>query len=253
MNLRTLTLRSCWLLLLWGWAAAAAAAEPALPTFNADYSLQRNGITLGTSTRSLRPAKTGHYVYESLTYASGVISWFVKDRIEERSIVTLHNGQVRPSEYVYHRHGGSKTRRVKLAFNWERGIVTNVIDGDPWRMEIPPDTHDKLDYQLAIMLDLQNGKKELRYNIADGGTLKTYAFAILGEEQIDTPLGRLKTVKIRRIDDKRNTTVWCAPALSYLPVRLDQQETDGSNLSMHLQSLQGLAPRPSPTAAPAQR
>jgi len=221
---------------------ATIAAEPPPPkSFSADYTLKRNGIALGLATRSLRPLKDGRFIYASATSATGVIAWFVKDQIDEHSIFTLQNGHIRPMEYVYDRHGGSKTRRVKLVFDWVKGIVTNVIDGDPWRMEIPQDAYDKLSYQLAIMQDLQNGRKELQYNIADGGKLKTYAFDILGEEQVETAFGRLKTVKIRRLDDKRYTTIWCAPSMNYLPVRLEQQETDGSQLSMHLQSVQGLS------------
>lgn len=219
-------------------------AEPSTSpqSFSADYILKRNGIALGLATRSLRPLKDGRYIYASTTSASGVISWFVKDQIDEHSIFTVEKGRIRPQEYVYDRHGGNKTRRVKLVFDWTKGIVTNVIDGDPWRMEVPPNAHDKLSYQLAIMRDLQNGRKTPQYTIADGGKLKTYSFDIVGEEQIDTAFGRLKTLKIRRLDDRRYTTIWCAPTINYLPVRLEQQETDGSHMSMHLQSVQGLSP-----------
>src|SRR3569623_1489452 len=131
------------------------------------------------------------------------------------------------TEYALQRNGANGLR-VLLVVDCVRCVVTNVSDGDPWRMEIPPDVHDMLGYLLAIMLDLQRGRKELQYSIADGGKLKTYAFQILGEEQVESPFGRLKTVKLRRTEDKRDTTVWCAPALHYLPVRLEQRETDGS-------------------------
>ena len=231
------------LILSWGASLNVRAADAAFPSFSADYVLKRNGITLGNATRSLRPASDGRYIFESLTYATGVIAWFVKDRIEERSTWALNGGQVRPLEYVYDRHGGKKTRRVKLAFDWERMIVTNTIDGDPWRMDIPADAQDKLLYQLAIMQDLKNGRDNLQYNIADGGRLKNYEFEILGEETLNTPLGKFNTIKIERLDDKRDTTVWCAPALNYLPVRLEQQESDGSRLSMDILSVKGLPVR----------
>lgn len=242
--------RHLWIgLLLSCWTTIAFAAGPP-QGFSAEYVLKRNGVALGLATRSLRPLKDGRYLYASTTSATGVIAWFVKDKIDEHSLFTLEQGRIHPLEYVYDRHGGSKTRRVKLVFDWTKGIVTNVIDGDPWRMEIPPDAHDKLSYQLAIMRDLQNGRKELNYAIADGGKLKNYSFHIIGEEQVDTAHGRLKVLKIRRLDDKRYTTIWCAPTMSYLPVRLEQQETDGSELSMHLQSVQGLSPQAGTVSKP---
>lgn len=242
MSSRHFIARFLWLgLLAWSWAVTALAAGPAaLTSFSAEYTLKRNGVPLGVATRSLKPMKDGQFMYASTTHATGMIAWFVKDRIDEHSIFTLLDDKIRPLEYVYNRHGGSKTRRVKLVFDWEKGVVTNVIDGDPWQMQVPPDVYDKLDYQLAIMRDLRHGRTKLQYNIADGGKLKTYAFDIMGEEQVETVFGKLKAVKIRRLDDKRYTTIWCAPSLSYLPVRLEQQETDGSQLSMHIQSVQGL-------------
>ena len=222
------------------WVGAQGAEEKPLPMFNAQYSLKRNGITLGISTRSLTTAKDGTYIYASTTRATGIIAWFVKDRIDEYSKWSFDGTHIRPLEYVYDRHGGSKTRNVNLKFDWQRHIVTNIIDGDPWRMEIPPDAQDKLVYQLAIMYDLLNGKKNLEYKIADGGKLKNYKFEIEGEETLNTAIGKVKTVRIQRIGDKRDTTVWCAPQFSYLPMRLEQQDTDGSNLTMQITSLQGM-------------
>jgi hypothetical protein len=228
------------LMLLCSSAVIRGAAQIPLPLFNAEYSLKRNGIVLGISTRSLNTAPNGTFIYASTTHATGLIAWFVRDRIDEHSKWSFDGTYIRPLEYVYNRYGGSKTRRVKLDFDWQRHTVTNTIDGDPWRMEIPDHTQDKLVYQLSIMYDLLNGKKELAYKIADGGKLKDYAFEIQGEETLNTELGRIKTVRIQRIGDKRDTTVWCAPQYSYLPVRLEQQDTDGSELTMQITSVRGM-------------
>jgi hypothetical protein len=227
------------IMLLW-FAIAHGAAESPIPTFHAEYILKRNGITLGISTRSLSTAQDGTFIYASTTRATGIIAWFVSDHIDEYSKWFFEGKQLRPLEYVYNRHGGSKNRQVKLDFDWRHLTVTNTIDGDPWRMDIPPDAQDKLIYQLSIMYDLLNEKKHLEYKIADGGKLKDYTFEIEGEQVLNTALGKIKTVRIQRIGDKRDTTVWCAPQLSYLPVRLEQQDTDGSQLTMQITSVQGM-------------
>lgn len=221
-------------------AGTEGSTDNPLPMFNAVYSLKRNGITLGTSTRSLSRAKDGSFIYASNTHATGIISWFVRDKIDEYSKWTFNDGQIRPMKYVYNRHGGMKSRNVNLKFDWQHMTVTNTIDGDAWRMNIPADAQDKLVYQLSIMYDLSKGKKALEYKIADGGKLKDYKFEIDGEEIVNTALGKFKTLRIQRIGDKRDTTVWCAPKLSYLPVKLEQQDTDGSHLSMQIISLQGI-------------
>jgi hypothetical protein len=222
-------------------AAGFGAEAPPLPLFHAEYSLKRNGVILGKSERSLSVNPDGNYVYSSVTYATGLIAWFVKDKIKEHSVWRLEGNHLRPLEYVYNREGGSKTRYIKLAFDWQHHTVTNSIDGDPWRMEIPPEAQDKLVYQLSIMYDLLKGRKDLEYKIADGGKLKDYEFEIQGEEVLNTSMGKIKTVRIRRVGDRRDTTVWCAPQFSYLPVRLEQQDTDGAELAMQLTSVDGIS------------
>lgn len=221
-------------------AAAFGADTPPLPLFHAEYNLKRNGVILGKSERSLAVNRDGNYVYSSNTYATGLIAWFVKDKIREHSVWRLEDQHLRPLEYVYSREGGSKTRQVKLAFDWQHNSVVNTIDGDPWRMEIPAGVQDKLVYQLSIMYDLLKGRKNLEYQIADGGKLKDYAFEIQGEEVLNTAMGKIKTIRIQRVGDRRDTTVWCAPQLSYLPVRLEQQDTDGAELQMQLISVAGI-------------
>jgi hypothetical protein len=230
-------------LLILAWSVAGLGAEPPLPLFHAEYSLKRNGVILGKSERSLSAAADGSYIYSSSTYAIGLIAWFVRDQIKEHSVWRFKDGRLRPLEYVYSREGGHKTRYVKLAFDWQHRTVVNSIDGDPWRMDIPPDAQDKLVYQLSIMYDLLKGKKDLDYKIADGGKLKDYQFEIQGEEVLNTAMGKIKTIRIQRVGDERDTTVWCAPQYSYLPVRLEQQDTDGAELQMQLTSVDGISKR----------
>ena len=218
-------------------------SQAPLPLFHAEYNLKRNGITLGTNIRAIAKGVDGTFIYSSTTQATGIIAWFVKDQIDEYSKWRFDGQHIIPLEYVYNRHGGNKTRHVKLDFDWQHLTVTNTIDGDPWRMDIPPHAQDKLVYQLSIMVDLMNGKKDLEYKIADGGKLKDYSFEIQGTEMLNTPLGKIKAVRIQRIGDRRDTTVWCAPQFAYLPIRLEQQDTDGANLTMQITSVRGIPKR----------
>jgi len=215
-------------------------AEPLPQNFTASYSFSRNGMNVGEVKRSLRRSNDGMYVFESVSEATGFISLFVGDKIIERSMWTYVNNRPQPLHYAYNRSGGKKKRHVKLAFDWQQGIVTNTINNDPWQMQIPPDAQDKLLYQLTLMLDLKEGKEKLHYSIADGGKLKDYEFIILGEEIVDTPMGKLHSTKIQRVDDKRNTTIWCAKTLDYLPVRIEQDEKDDAELTMVIRNVTGL-------------
>lgn len=229
-----------WLLALLVGHSAAQAEETALRPFNAVYTVHREDIgVIGENYRSLSTAKDGRYIYESVARATGWVAWMFKDEVVERSTWTYADSRLRPLEYIYDRSRGRTQRRVRLTFDWDRKLVTNAIGNEAWRMPIPEDAQDKLVYQLSLMRDMQRSKKPLTYRIADGGTLKTYQFAVVGEEDVTTPLGKFRAVKIERVNDKRDTTVWLAPRLQYLPVRIRQTDKDGSELSMHLKTLTG--------------
>ena len=94
-----------------------------------------------------------------------------------------------------------------------------------------------------IIWDLQAGKESLQYTVADGGKTKIYNFEILGEETIKTPLGELETIKLERHrpDSRRKSTLWCARQLEFLPVKVENIETDGKVTIALIQSLDGIA------------
>jgi len=75
--------------------------------------------------------------------------------------------------------------------------------------------------------------------------LKQYRFEVVGEETLDTPLGKVTTIKVRRKEnnnEEREIYAWFAKDFQYLLVRL-QQEENGSAYTIYLSkaSLNGKA------------
>ncbi|UTF60197.1 DUF3108 domain-containing protein [Gilvimarinus sp. DA14] len=135
--------------------------------------------------------------------------------------------QLRPTTYIYKRRGLGRDRDAKLKFDWDNGKVTNNVEDKPWKMDIHPGVMDKMSFQMQLQRDLIAGKHEnLVYDIADGGHIKQYTFAIVGRETLDTPLGKVDTVKVERTrkNDDRVTYAWMAPDFQYLLVRMQQEE-----------------------------
>jgi hypothetical protein len=216
-------------------------STPGLRPFKAEYALYHDNTKLGEVIRTLSQNDKGDYIFESISNTTGWVRLFVKDEIIERSVFTLVDGNPRPSSYLYDRHGGKKKRHVKLLFDWDKMKVTNIIDNDPWTMEIPAGTQDKLLYQLTMMLDLQAKERDFNYEVADGGRLKDYVFTFEGPEQIKTPLGRLDTVRLVRHKPDLTITIWLAPKLGYMPARIEQEEKKdgGDKLRLSIQSVIG--------------
>ena len=217
----------------------AVRAEPGLPeSFSVTYTLNKGPLNLAEMTRKLYKNSDGHFVYESYSKPIGYARWFTDSTLLEKTEWIYHGDQLRPINYSYDRSGSKRERHVKLKFDWNKMRVTNDINNDPWSMAIPAGTLDKLLYHLAVMHDLQQGNTSLTYQVADGGTLKSYVFENLGKETVKTDLGTFNTIKLKR-PGRRDTILWCAEELNYLPVKIVQEE-DGSKLTLSLKSFNGL-------------
>lgn len=133
---------------------------------------------------------------------------------------------IQPLHYVYKRRGLGKKRDANLSFNWQEKSVLNNVDNSRWQMNIVDQVQDKLSYQIQLAQELRAGKKKFTYQIADGGELKEYSFEVMGEELLETPLGKVNAIKVKRSrsNNKRVTYAWVAPDWHYLLVRLQQEE-----------------------------
>lgn len=217
-------------------------AKP-LPDFEANYLVELNGIQAGELVQTLSSPTSDMRRLHTRTQARGVFAMFRSDVIEESSLWSYHQNKVRPYLYRYARTGGKKDKRLQLDFDWSANQVRIDDEEYPWELELQPATLDKMVYQLQIMHDLANGETDLDYLIADGGQLKTYEIIIEGTELIQTPLGTIKAIKLTRERDPesdRKTTLWCAPGLNYLPVKLEHVEKDNSRFTAILRQLKGM-------------
>lgn len=210
------------------WQPAAADYEP----FIARYALTTQGAKIGETDWSVKPAAAEGFVYESRTVATGIFGLVNRAVIVERSEWRIRDGRLQPLSYAYSRSGGDKERNVAVNFDWQNDQVENTAEGHSWRMPLPEGTLDKLSYVLVLMAELAGDRTEFSYRIADGGRLKTYQLRVEGEERIDTALGPMDTVVVRRLrnSEDRETLLWCARSLGFLPVMIEHRERDGTVL-----------------------
>lgn len=220
--------------------------------FQAVYQLRVNSFAIGEAQVSLEAQADGRYLYSSRTRSTGLARLFRNDQVVESSLFQPHKQHLRPLEYRFDHTGGKKERHAYLKFDWNAGEVANTVEGHTWEMEIPERTLDKLIVQLAVMMDLDVGKKELVYAIADGGKLKEFRFTLVGKETLRVPAGEFATVKLERLrkDNDRTTYFWCAPALGYLPVRIKQIENEDNVTYLSELKRTSLDHRPAPATQP---
>ncbi len=172
----------------------------------------------------------GTYHYHALTIPVGLAAVLRSDQVTEQSNGRIGKCGITPEHYLYQHRKSSRPRQVKLVFDWTRGRVTNYSLESHWNMQVPPDTQDKFSQQLELMLRLNAGcSSTLQFPVADGGRLKQYRFERAGDEQTETAAGRFQTLRLTRSKDGKpsRATLWLAPALGYLPVKIAKQESGG--------------------------
>src|SRR5690554_726038 len=213
-----------WLGLIWFIVLIPVVTAQPLEDYSAAYQIQVNGLQAGELNQQLETLTDGLHRFRSATKAKGVFAMFKRDTVKETSLWTLAEQQIKPHQYLYQRHGGKKDKYLRMDFDWDGARVHIDDKVHPWDLTVDQGTLEKHVYQVQLRLDLQKHpeKAVFHYSIADGGHIKHYQIEKLEQEIISTPLGDINTVKLKRQRDRdsdkdRETTLWCAPELNYLP------------------------------------
>lgn len=217
--------------------ATSTASTPALAggtrpaPFKARYKATYSGMGVSAD-RSLQQRADG-----SWEYRFDAKSWLAE--INERSLFHWGtDGLLVPRQYTYQRRVLGRNRDIELNFDWRNKVATSVSKDKSRQIPLTDSVFDKLSYQLQLRQDLINRKSEFDYQVVDGSRLKTYTFAVTGEERLDTAAGPLNTIVVERVreDSERSTILWFARDWDYLLVRIQQVEEDGQDYEINLDS-----------------
>jgi hypothetical protein len=219
-----------WLLALLSFGFTLTAyAQPNLTTFDNTYSAKLYGFNVAVTSRLTAKENNIYEFYFDVNAIIGNVTEVSQFKWNEQGHYAI------PTIYTYKRKGLGKNRDQELNFDWTKNEVTNVKDNTSLTLDATKKIQDGLSYQVQLRQDLMAGKTDLHYFITDGKKTKDYKFEILGEEVLDTPLGQVTALKIKRseVNDKRAIYAWFAKDFQHLLVRL-QQEENGSAYTIYI-------------------
>ena len=204
-------------------------AEPAKPVLPATGTIrfaiykESLGLQIGRAEHRWEFAEDGSYRLIGITETSGLAALFKPVRLQTESRGRMVAGGMQPDSYRTLKNG--KDANENADFDWATGVVTLSRDGSV--RPIAPGTQDilSLNYQLAYLGQLAEGST---LGVVTGKKYERYAIDSLGEEEIETPAGRFRTLHLRAMTDSV-TEIWIALDRQRLPVKIRFTDKKGES------------------------
>jgi hypothetical protein len=228
-----------------GEAAEAPSSEPvALPIAEAPQaapvkSLPRKGriaytmyfgtegFTVGKTVQSWEVEGDG-YRLGSVSETTGIVELFRAQRHIYLSEGRLTAEGLQPEKFFMSRTRRGRTEAAQARFDWEAGTLTLGKVPDQRGAALSPEAQDIVSfmYQLALSPPAPG---RIRLPITNGSRFETYDLEVLDEQEIETPLGMLKTLPVKQVPrpGAESVEIWLAVEYRYLPVKVRFFDRDG--------------------------
>lgn len=208
----------CWLI-----ASQSLAEEHELTPFQAKYRIYVSKIPTPITARlSLEtlPANDNYKISLELS------SLLMKNT--EVSHFSWNHCAPRTSVYTHEFKGFGKRRDHRMTFFWDPPQVhTSNRKNEEKIYPIETDTLDELTLLLKARCAFVDGNQTYEATTAYGRRKRSHTMEIIGEEDIKTPAGIIKTLKIekkRSGKSERTTYFWIAPSLNNMLIKAKHVE-----------------------------
>ena len=196
------------------------AAGTKLIPYETSYSASLSGVPIsGNAKRTLRQNQDGSW---TLSFRADMLIY----SFDEESRFRFSSGKIQPESYSLEKGSFGRKRTSAVQFDWGTKFANSERDKKSWKIPLVTNDLDKISYQQQLQYDLSAGLKSFSYAVIDKDEREAYTFQIDGQEVIDTPVGKLDTVRLKMVRDnnKRQTWIWLAKDWSDLLVKLKQTE-----------------------------
>ena len=224
-------LRKLLVVLLVVTAAAAVHAMPRPPaasSMTVSHKVLWNGVQVAVVKEQFEK-RDGRYHIVSKSDPVGLFALAQRRPATLTSSGRVSEGGRQPERFEGGR-GADDARRVSAEFDWAGERLTFTHDGKSERVALPAATQDRLSIMYQFMFFSYEGRREIDFPMTNGRKLDHYRYVITHDVEIDTPLGRMKTLHLvkQRAPDDTQTEVWLSPQHHHLPVKLLIVENDGT-------------------------
>ena len=226
-------------------SAVAIAADATIKPFHAQYATSRNGNDLGRTTLDLADNKDGTWTLRSETRGTSGLAKLAGVHVVETSRFRWKDGQPEGLVYDFRQDAAFRSKTRHADFDWKTGNVHVTEGGDDFRYAITPGVIDRQIVALAIASDLMHGASAFDYKVAVKDRVDVIHYTRGATQTLSVPAGDFQTILLMQrkgepgAERKRSVRNWLAPSLGWLPVQIEQTETNGDTVTLKLLSASG--------------
>ncbi|WP_306604292.1 DUF3108 domain-containing protein [Azonexus sp.] len=205
--------------------------EPVLPsTGGLSFAVYKDslGVPIGRAEHQWVFPGDGTYRLTSTMETSGLVSLFKPVRQVHESRGRLTVGGLQPEHFAVSKNGEASTENAD--FDWSTGEVRLARDGSVQAIAAGTQDMLSLHYQLAYLEKPEDGST---IGVVTGKRYERYALDSLGEEYIETPVRRFRTLHLRAAGETL-TEIWIALDQQRLPVKIRFTDKKGDSYELRL-------------------
>lgn len=164
----------------------------------------------------------GHYVLRLQMETTGLVWLFKSYRIDMESRGRLTARGLQPEHFTIRRNG--EVAKERAEFDW---VQMRVSIADRLPQPLDPGAQDLLSFNFHLGF-MPDPKVATHLSIATGKKYAIYPLEVVGDEEIEVPMGLVQTLHVRSAGEQ-TTELWLAYDYFLLPVKIRHVDRKGSS------------------------
>jgi hypothetical protein len=216
----------------------AACVHAAPKSVKATYNGYLSGMQVGVISEHFQ-ADGGNYRVVSETKTIGLARFVKRQPLNYLSTGRLTPEGLRPVHFEGRRNAGEEPQYA-ARFDWTQSELTLRHDGKVQSISLPPGTQDRLSVMYQLMFLPLERMRLIDLPMTNGRKLDRYRYRVTPDVEIETPIGRLKTLHLVKQHEpgESGAEVWVSPQHHYFPVKVVIVEKNGMRFEQVIQTLE---------------
>lgn len=183
------------------------------------------GMQLGEAIHRL-DIEEGRYTLKAVTQTTGVVSFFKTYVLTQSSEGRADVRGLLPGKFAEEKKLSKGNQSLSAEFDWEARQLNFSHGG---KTGLPEQAQDILSFLYQLSQMSMANREVLPLRVSNGKKLEYYELEIGAEEEIATPLGKLRALPLRKIhaQGEEGLDIWLGLEYRLLPVKVRQIDRAG--------------------------